>query len=102
MELKPTFLLFNVSLIRILHGMFNNVLSFPLRLLVLIYQRLISPLFPPVCRYDPTCSHYMLEALRVWGPIRGTWLGLKRIVSCHPWGGSGQDPVPPRNKKRLP
>ena len=64
-------------------------------LLVKFYQHAISPLFPPSCRYTPTCSHYTIEALQKHGPLRGGWLALKRIGSCHPWGGSGYDPVPP-------
>jgi hypothetical protein len=71
-----------------------KILSFPLIVLVKIYQYLISPIFPASCRYTPTCSNYMLEAIRVWGPFKGTWLGIRRISSCHPWGGHGHDPVP--------
>ncbi|MFM8597111.1 MAG: membrane protein insertion efficiency factor YidD [Flavobacteriales bacterium] len=73
-------------------------LGFPLILLVRIYQLIISPLFPATCRYTPTCSSYMIEAIQVWGPIKGTWLGLKRIASCHPRGGHGYDPVPRRDQ----
>lgn len=51
-------------------------------------------MFPPACRYTPTCSHYAIEALKKYGPIKGTWLAVKRICRCHPWGGSGYDPVP--------
>lgn len=71
-----------------------RILSFPLIFLVRIYQWVISPIFPPSCRYTPTCSAYMVEALQIWGPIKGTYLGLKRISSCHPRGGFGYDPVP--------
>jgi putative membrane protein insertion efficiency factor len=77
----------------------NRILIFPIVLLVKVYQIIISPLFPSVCRFQPTCSHYMIESVRVWGPIKGLYLGIKRILSCHPWGGHGHDPVPPRNKK---
>lgn len=62
--------------------------------MVIIYRGAISPLFPPSCRYTPTCSQYALEALRRHGPFRGSWLALRRILRCHPWGGSGYDPVP--------
>lgn len=62
--------------------------------LVRFYQGAISPFFPNACRYSPTCSQYMIEAIRRYGAVRGTWLGLKRIGRCHPWGGSGYDPVP--------
>jgi len=58
------------------------------------YQTCISPLTPPSCRYTPTCSQYTLEAIQKYGPIKGTWLGIKRISRCHPWGGHGYDPVP--------
>jgi len=71
--------------------------SLLIRLLILpirAYQLLLSPLLPPICRYTPTCSNYALEALKKHGPIKGLWLGTKRICSCHPWGGSGYDPVP--------
>ena len=61
---------------------------------ILFYQRAISPFTPPSCRFTPTCSAYALEALRKHGPIKGLWLALKRISRCHPWGGSGYDPVP--------
>ena len=58
------------------------------------YRHCISPLFPPVCRFTPTCSQYTIEALRKHGPVRGLWLAIKRICRCNPWGGSGYDPVP--------
>lgn len=58
------------------------------------YQCCISPLFPPACRFTPTCSQYAIEALRKHGPLKGLWLAIKRISRCHPWGGSGYDPVP--------
>lgn len=62
------------------------------------YQKIISPLLPNVCRYKPSCSEYFIEALQVHGVIKGSILGIKRILRCHPWGGSGYDPVPPKNK----
>ena len=68
--------------------------------IVRFYQLAISPMFPSACRYSPTCSHYMMEAIKVHGPIKGTWLGLKRIGRCHPWGDSGYDPVPSKEGKK--
>ena len=63
-------------------------------LLIKIYQWFISPLFPPSCRYTPTCSQYGIEAMKKHGLIKGGWLTFKRISRCHPGGGSGYDPVP--------
>ncbi|MEZ4480693.1 MAG: membrane protein insertion efficiency factor YidD [Dehalococcoidia bacterium] len=60
------------------------------------YQRLISPVLPPMCRYEPSCSRYMETAIELHGPVKGMWLGLKRLARCTPWGGSGYDPVPER------
>ena len=68
-------------------------------LLVRFYQTAISPYTPATCRYQPTCSHYTIEALQKHGLFSGGWLSLKRIFSCHPWGGSGYDPVPEKNNK---
>lgn len=68
----------------------------PLVWLVRAYQIAISPLLGSNCRYQPTCSHYMIGAIEEWGPLRGTWLGLRRIGRCHPWGEFGPDPVPRR------
>ena len=68
--------------------------------LVRLYQILVSPILHFIggpgsgCRFDPTCSVYMIEALRTHGPVRGLWLGVRRIARCHPWGGHGHDPVP--------
>ena len=67
------------------------------RLLILpirFYQKFISPLTPPLCRYTPTCSQYAVEALRKHGPLKGMYLAVRRILRCHPWGGHGYDPVP--------
>jgi len=75
----------------------KQILNFPIVLLVKLYQYIISPIFPASCRYTPTCSSYMLDALKEWGVLKGTYLGLKRILSCHPWGGHGHDPVPRKN-----
>ncbi len=72
----------------------RRLAAWPLIVLVRFYQRCISPLTPPSCRFTPTCSQYALEALRKYGPLKGLWLTLKRLSRCHPWGGSGYDPVP--------
>ncbi|MBP3828151.1 MAG: membrane protein insertion efficiency factor YidD [Prevotella sp.] len=58
------------------------------------YQKMITPYTPPSCRFTPTCSEYARQALIKHGPIKGLWLAIKRISRCHPWGGSGYDPVP--------
>lgn len=69
-------------------------LSWILIKLVRFYQLAISPYLGSNCRHTPTCSHYMIESISVWGPVKGTWLGIKRLAKCHPWGTSGYDPVP--------
>ena len=61
---------------------------------VYFYKYCISPLIPAACRYTPTCSEYAVQALTKHGPLKGVWLTVKRIARCHPWGGSGYDPVP--------
>jgi putative membrane protein insertion efficiency factor len=63
--------------------------------LIRLYQVVISPWTPASCRYQPTCSCYAKEAIEVHGALRGSWLGLRRLLRCHPWGGWGYDPVPP-------
>ncbi len=63
-------------------------------LLIRGYQYLISPLFPPACRFHPTCSHYTSEAIAKHGALAGAWLGIKRILRCNPWNSGGYDPVP--------
>jgi len=71
-----------------------TLLAWPLLVLVWLYRLTISPWLGANCRYQPTCSEYALEALREHGAFRGTWLAARRIGRCHPWGGSGYDPVP--------
>ncbi len=68
--------------------------------LIMGYQKGISPWLPHVCRYRPTCSEYFVEALRIHGLFKGTWLGVRRILRCHPWGGQGNDPVPPKKSEK--
>ena len=72
----------------------GQLLAWPLLLLVALYRYTVSPFLGNNCRYQPTCSEYALQALREHGAFRGTWLAAKRIARCHPWGGSGYDPVP--------
>ena len=71
----------------------KKIFIFPVKL----YQMVLSPLLGSNCRYQPTCSHYMTEAIEEWGVFKGIYLGLKRIGSCHPWGGDGYDPVPKKH-----
>lgn len=72
----------------------SQALVWLLLLPIRFYQIAISPLLGPSCRYTPTCSEYARQAIVKHGPFKGTWLALKRILRCHPWGGSGYDPVP--------
>ncbi len=67
-----------------------TILILPIR----FYQKCISPLTPPCCRFTPTCSQYAVEAITKHGPIKGLYLAVRRLLRCHPWGGSGYDPVP--------
>ena len=62
--------------------------------MIKIYQLVISPLLMPSCRYIPSCSQYGIEAIQKHGPLKGGYLAFKRLLSCHPWGGHGHDPVP--------
>ena len=70
-----------------------NIFTYILIRFIKIYKYLISPLIGPSCRYLPTCSDYSIEALKTYGLLKGLILSLKRIMSCHPWGNSGFDPV---------
>jgi hypothetical protein len=65
-------------------------------MLIKIYQYLISPLMPRTCRYTPSCSQYAIEAFRKHGVIKAIIFSSRRIISCNPWGGEGEDPVPPK------
>lgn len=77
---------------------FGRLLAWPLLGLVALYRLLISPWLGNNCRFEPSCSAYAMEALRTHGAFRGTWLAVRRIGRCHPWGGSGYDPVPEKEK----
>lgn len=70
------------------------LVSFPFLALIKVYQIAISPLFPPSCRFHPTCSTYSYEAIMKYGPLKGGFLALKRILRCHPRNPGGFDPVP--------
>lgn len=72
----------------------STLIKYIFLIFIKLYQYLISPLTPASCRFTPTCSQYAAEAIRRHGPRHGGWLALKRICRCHPWGGSGYDPVP--------
>ena len=74
--------------------MLRRLFVLPIR----FYQLFISPVLPPACRVYPTCSAYALEAIMTHGVLRGGWLALRRLARCHPWGGSGYDPVPPARR----
>lgn len=76
----------------------NKVLKAIFIFFIRVYQYAISPLLGSNCRHSPTCSAYTVEAIQEWGPFKGTWMGLKRISRCHPWGTSGYDPVPKKDK----
>ena len=67
---------------------------------VKLYQAVISPLMPQTCRHLPTCSEYTIEALRVFGPFKGTYLSIKRIISCRPGGSHGYDPLPEKDSSK--
>ena len=75
-------------------GMIKRFFTFLLLLPVYFYKYCISPMTPASCRYTPTCSEYAVQALKKHGPVKGLYLAVKRILRCHPWGGSGYDPVP--------
>ncbi|MEI3376940.1 MAG: membrane protein insertion efficiency factor YidD [Coriobacteriales bacterium] len=78
-------------------SLLHHVSSVPRRLAVSMvgfYRKYISPMFPPSCRYVPTCSEYAMIALQRYGFIKGSWMAIKRICRCHPWHPGGYDPVP--------
>ncbi len=73
-----------------------NPIAVALCFLIRAYQRTIGPFFGRCCRFEPSCSNYMLEAIRTHGVLYGVFLGLRRVLRCHPWHAGGFDPVPPR------
>jgi uncharacterized protein len=75
----------------------RRLVAAPLIGLLVFYQRFISPMTPPTCRYYPSCSTYALVAIRRFGPVKGTWLALKRLARCHPWAAGGVDHVPAKD-----
>ena len=81
--------------IKILAQIIGNLLAGLIR----TYQLVISPVLGGSCRYQPTCSQYALDAIDLHGPFKGSWLAVRRVARCHPWGSSGFDPVPARKAK---
>ena len=77
----------------------SRVLSAIFIFFIKVYQYTISPLLGANCRFSPTCSSYTIQAIKEWGPLKGSWLGIKRISRCHPWGGEGYDPVPKKEQR---
>lgn len=75
-------------------GFLSRMFSLLLLIPIYFYRICISPLTPPACRFTPTCSAYAVEAIKKHGPVKGFYLTVRRILRCHPWGGSGYDPVP--------
>ena len=72
----------------------RSLLSYPALFLLRSYKRFISPLLPPMCRFEPTCSVYTMHAVEKYGVLRGVWLGARRLARCHPFNPGGWDPVP--------
>ncbi|MEL7409742.1 MAG: membrane protein insertion efficiency factor YidD [Cyanobacteria bacterium J06558_2] len=70
----------------------------PIIWLIKGYRQFISPLFPPTCRFQPTCSQYAIEAISTYGTIKGSWLAVTRIARCHPFHPGGYDPIPPKDE----
>ena len=79
----------------------GRLLALPMLGLVWLYRMAISPWLGNNCRYDPSCSEYAMDALRIHGAFHGSWLTAKRIGRCHPWGSSGYDPVPEKQEDRI-
>jgi putative membrane protein insertion efficiency factor len=79
--------------------MLNKIVIFPFILIIRAYQLVISPMLGSNCRFMPTCSEYAMGALKEYGLVKGTFLSIKRIGKCHPWGGHGYDPIPTKMEK---
>ncbi|MCE5256246.1 MAG: membrane protein insertion efficiency factor YidD [Spirochaetaceae bacterium] len=77
-----------------MNAVLRKTFSYPFLFLIKVYQIAISPLFPPSCRFYPTCSHYAYEAVSKYGPLKGGYLATRRILRCHPRNPGGYDPVP--------
>jgi putative membrane protein insertion efficiency factor len=72
----------------------DRLIGLAMQVMIRSYQLLVAPILPPACRYYPSCSHYAAEAIELHGPWHGALLAVRRLLRCHPWGGSGYDPVP--------
>ncbi len=81
-----------------MRGILARVLTWPMIFLIRFYQGVVSPILPASCRFTPTCSEYFAKALSVWGPWRGFWMGMRRILRCHPFSKGGYDPVPEKDE----
>ena len=79
-------------------ALIQKICTTPLIFFIRFYKAGISPFFPSTCRFHPTCSTYYIQALQIHGFLKGNFLGIKRILSCHPWGKTGIDAVPEKNK----
>ena len=79
--------------------MLNKIITFPLILLIRGYQLIVSPILGSNCRFMPTCSEYAMESFKTYGLIKGSFLTIKRIGKCHPFGGHGYDPIPSKMEK---
>jgi putative membrane protein insertion efficiency factor len=77
-----------------MNQLLKNIFILPVR----FYQKCISPFTPPSCRFQPSCSQYMVDSIQEWGVVKGIWMGIKRFFRCHPWSEGGHDPVP---KKKV-
>ncbi len=85
---------------KVLH-VIRRLLILYLVMMVRAYQVMLSPLLIGSCKFYPTCSEYCIQAVREWGIVRGGWLGVRRLLRCHPFGPGGLDPVPPKSMKSL-